>query len=50
MLSLVNEKEPDYIEYIRIDTLTSSELVLAYDYEGDDGKQYTDKEYFKRIN
>ncbi len=50
MLSIVDEKEPDYIEYLRIDNLTSSELVLAYDYEGDNGKRCTDKEYFKRIN
>ncbi len=38
------------MEYIRIDNLTSSELVLAYDYEGEDGRQYTDKEYYKRID
>lgn len=50
MLAIASDRDPDYVEYIRIDTLTSSELVLAYDYEGDGGQHYTDKEYFKRMN
>ncbi len=40
----------DIDDKTRIEKLTSSELVLAYDYEGDDGRQYTDKEYYKRID
>lgn len=50
MLTMTNLKDPDYPEIIRIEKLTSSELVLAYDYEGEDGKTCTDKEYYKRIN
>ena len=50
MLTMTDLKDPDYPKIIRIEKLTSSELVLAYDYEGEDGKTYTDKEYFKRIN
>ncbi len=49
MLAIVDEREPDYVEYIRIESLTSSELVLAYDYEGEDGRNYTDLEYYKRM-
>lgn len=50
MLTMTDLKDPDYPEIIRIEKLTSSELVLAYDYEGEDGKTCTDKEYYKRIN
>lgn len=50
MLTMTDLKDPDYPEIIRIDKLTASELVLAYDYEGEDGKTYTDKEYYKRVN
>lgn len=44
------EEGYDYSESARIEKLTASELVLAYDYEGDDGRSCTDKEYYKRIN
>lgn len=50
VLAIVNEKEPDYEERIRIERLTSSELVLAYDYEGEDGRNCTDLEYFRRMS
>ena len=50
MLTMTDLKDPDYPEIIRIEKLTSSELVLAYDYEAEDGKTCTDKEYYKRIN
>lgn len=36
-------------EESRIDRLTASELVLAYDYVGDNGKNCTDKLFLKRI-
>ncbi len=39
-----------YIHETRIKKLTSSELILVYEYEGKNGRQYTDKEYYKRIN
>ena len=49
MLTITDPEDPDYPEIIRIEKLTASELVFAYDYEGEDGKTYTDKEYYKRI-
>ncbi len=49
-LAIIDDREPDYTQYFRVEELTSSELVLASDYEGEDGRQYTDKEYYKRIN
>jgi len=50
MLAIVDEREPDYEERIRIESLTSTELVFAYDYVSEnDGRKYTDKEYFRRI-
>lgn len=33
----------------RIDRLTASELVLAVDYVGENGKNCTDKEFYRRI-
>ncbi len=39
----------DRIVY-RIEKLTSTELILAYDYRGDNGRTCTDKEYYKRID
>lgn len=33
----------------RIEKLTADELILAGDYQGEDGKKHTDKEYYKRI-
>jgi len=48
VLAIVDQRYED-TEQIRIEKLTSSELILAYDYEGDDGRSCTDKEYFKRI-
>ena len=50
MLTMTDPEYPDHPEIYRIEKLTSSELVLAYDYEGEDGKTYTDKGYYKRIN
>lgn len=47
---LYDSSHPDETEEIRINKLTASELVLAYDYIGDNGRNYTDKEYFKRID
>ena len=44
------EEGYDYSESARIEKLTASELVLAYDYEGNDGRSYTDKVYLKRVN
>lgn len=46
----IKEEGYDYSESARIEKLTASELVLAYDYEGDDGRSYTDKVYLKRVN
>lgn len=46
----ITEIDYDSSESARIEKLTASELVLAYDYEGDDGRSYTDKEYLKRVN
>ena len=41
---------PDETDEARIEQLTASELVLAYDYMGDNGRHCTDKEYYKRID
>ena len=46
----IKEEGYDYSGSARIEKLTASELVLAYDYEGDDGRSYTDKVYLKRVN
>lgn len=46
----ITEIDYDYSESARIEKLTASELVLAYDYEGDDGRSYTAKVYLKRVN
>lgn len=49
-LYIYEENEDPYdAEKARIEKLTASELVLAYDYTKD-GHKYTDKEYYKRIN
>lgn len=50
---VIYEQDPDEpdADRIRIEKLTAAELVLAYDYIGDfDGKHYTDREYYKRID
>lgn len=50
---VIYERDPDEADAdrIRIEKLTAAELVLAYDYIGDfDGKRYTDREYYKRID
>ena len=44
---LATSQEVLYTGYI--EKLTSDELVVASSYEGEDGRTYTDKEYFKRI-
>ena len=44
-----DDRGVEEVEEARIEKLTASELVLAYDYEID-GKNYTDKGYYKRIN
>ena len=44
-----DDRGVEVVEEARIEKLTASELVLAYDYEID-GKNYTDKGYYKRIN
>ncbi len=41
--------EPDEPEVCRVAKLTSSELVLAWDYRDDSGKNCTDKLYFRRM-
>lgn len=46
----IKEEGYDYSESARIAKLTANELVLAYDYVGDNGRSYTDKEYLKRVN
>lgn len=49
-LYIYEENEDPYdAEKARIEKLTASEQVLAYDYT-EDGHKYTDKEYYKRIN
>lgn len=45
----ITEIDYDSSESARIAKLTANELVLAYDYVGDDGRSYTDKEYLKRV-
>lgn len=44
------ELTPDMLEYARIDQLTADELVLAYDYEDENGQMIADKEYLRRID
>lgn len=43
------EEDEEYPSTGYIEKLTSDELVVASSYEGEDGRTYTDKEYFKRI-
>ena len=52
MLTMTDDYDPEYpeVEVARILKLTSTELVLAYDYRGDNGRTCTDKEYYKRID
>ena len=40
----------DYAYGGRIDALSAGELVIAYDYQGVDGKSCTDLEYFRRMD
>lgn len=47
MVTRMDEDDEPYS--YRVEKLTSSELVFAIDYEGEDGKRYTDKAYYKRI-
>jgi len=46
-ITIVDDDDESY-SYC-IEKLTGNELILTVDYEGEDGKRYTDKEYFKRI-
>lgn len=46
---LILRQGSDYVEECRVTKLTSSELVLAWDYRGDSGKNCTDKLYFRRM-
>lgn len=47
---MVNDDDEDNEPYTtRIEKLTADELIAANDYNGEDGKNYTDKAYFKRI-
>lgn len=52
MLTMTDDYDPEYpeVEVARILKLTSTELILAYDYRGDNGRTCTDKEYYKRID
>lgn len=50
ILTMTDTTDPDDTETIRIQKLTASELILVYDYEGENGKPCTDQEFYKRIN
>ena len=48
-ITMTYEEDEEYPSTGYIEKLTSDELVVASSYEGEDGRTYTDKEYFQRI-
>ena len=50
ILICFDPKTSDYLDRAFIEKLNDSELILTYDDDGEDGKIYTDKEYYKRVN
>lgn len=48
-ITMTYEEDEEYPSTGYIEQLTTDELIVASSYEGEDGRTYTDKEYFKRI-